>query len=315
MMAAYQAERWISEALASVLAQTVGVSEIVVVDDGSTDGTAAAVRQALRCTAVPWRLIETPNGGPSRARNLGWRAAKGAWIQFLDADDTLAPHKLAAQCASAEHALPETAGVLGAWCRVSETKGRRVQAPLMIPRMTGDPQASWLAAEGFFPLASALIRRAWLERVGGFDETLRMVEDIDLILRMAFAGANFIMAGVDEPGYFYRDVPGSLSADKVALARGIARNARMALAHWSAEGTLDESRRDLLAEILASAVHVLAAGASEEAAEVASVVERIAPGYLPTRSVVAACAARFLGLYRAERLAATMRGLKARFRA
>ena len=84
----YNASAWIREALQSVVEQRypVDLLDILVVDDCSTDGSAEIADSYLASAPVRGRLIRTAKGGPSRARNIGWRQAQGEWIQFLDAD-------------------------------------------------------------------------------------------------------------------------------------------------------------------------------------------------------------------------------------
>ena len=94
---AYNAERFIATAIASVLAQTRPATEILVIDDGSTDSTAA------RATAAGARVIAQRNQGPASARNTGIREAGEAWVAFLDADDAWTPDKLDRQWAAHEH--------------------------------------------------------------------------------------------------------------------------------------------------------------------------------------------------------------------
>src|SRR5438105_429631 len=89
----HNASRWIRETLASVVAQNHDGLQIIVVDDGSTDDSAAIVDREFSDAT----LIRTPNRGASHARNTGTEAAFGDFIQYLDADDLLAPGKLAAQ--------------------------------------------------------------------------------------------------------------------------------------------------------------------------------------------------------------------------
>jgi len=92
---AYNAQATLAAALRSALQQSVPPLEVLVVDDGSVDGTAAVAE-----TFGPQvRLIRQPNGGPGAARNTGIRAARGAWIGLLDADDTWLPTKLEHQLA------------------------------------------------------------------------------------------------------------------------------------------------------------------------------------------------------------------------
>ena len=90
----YNSAAWLAETLASALAQTWTDREIIVIDDGSTDNSAAVARSF---TARGVQLVTQANAGAAAARNAGLRLARGDYIQFLDADDLLAPDKLARQ--------------------------------------------------------------------------------------------------------------------------------------------------------------------------------------------------------------------------
>src|SRR5262245_37375401 len=90
----YNAERWVATAIESALAQTWTNKEIVVINDGSRDQSLAAAR---RFEAQGVRVLDQPNRGAAAARNAGLRATSGAFVQFLDADDLLAPDKIERQ--------------------------------------------------------------------------------------------------------------------------------------------------------------------------------------------------------------------------
>src|SRR5262245_58403046 len=89
----YNAERWISEAIESALAQTWAAKEVIVVDDGSTDRSLDIIRKFDG--RIRWET--GPNRGGGRARNRLLELASGEWLQYLDADDYLLPEKIAAQ--------------------------------------------------------------------------------------------------------------------------------------------------------------------------------------------------------------------------
>jgi glycosyltransferase involved in cell wall biosynthesis len=89
--------RLLREAVASVLAQTYRPIEIVIVDDGSTDDTAAVADELARSSPETIVVIHQPNGGPGAARQRGLERARGSFIQFLDSDDLLLPGKFTAQ--------------------------------------------------------------------------------------------------------------------------------------------------------------------------------------------------------------------------
>src|SRR5688572_32856810 len=94
LIPAYNAERWIGATIRSALAQTWPDTEIIVIDDGSRDGTLAIAR-GFQSRSV--KVVTQPNTGAAGARNAALELAQGAYIQWLDADDLLAPDKIAAQ--------------------------------------------------------------------------------------------------------------------------------------------------------------------------------------------------------------------------
>ncbi len=94
----FNREKSLGDAITSALRQTLPAAEIVVVDDGSTDGSAAVAE----CFGPPVRVIRRANGGAAAARNRGIAEATGDWIAFLDSDDVWAPEKLQRQAAAAE---------------------------------------------------------------------------------------------------------------------------------------------------------------------------------------------------------------------
>ncbi len=175
----YNRAHVLPRALASVRAQTHAVTEIIVVDDGSADDSAALVAREFPEAFV----ISQPNHGVSHARNRGIDAASGDWLAFLDSDDEWCRDKLERQLAAL--ALePETRV-----CHTDEMwirRGRRVN-----PCNRHHKQGGWIFHR-CLPLcvispSAVLLRRDVLEDLGGFDETLPACEDYDLWLRLSAA--------------------------------------------------------------------------------------------------------------------------------
>ena len=201
--------RLLGEAIDSALAQTLGGVDVIVVDDGSTDDTPTVLaRYAGRI-----RVLPQSNQGLAAARNAGLATARGTYVAFLDADDVLAPAKLAEQVAVLERAptvgwtycdvLIETVAT-GARVTASERFGYRSRA------LDG-----WLFPElihgNFIPAIAPLVRRTALDVVGGFDERLTALEDWDLWLRLALsAEARYSPAVLAT----YRVRPGGMSEDR-----------------------------------------------------------------------------------------------------
>ena len=93
----YQAEKFVARAFHSVVNQTIGVRELICVDDGSTDNTLKKLEQLAEASSLPCQIVSSDHRGAAIARNTGLERATGEYIQFLDADDELLPRKLEEQ--------------------------------------------------------------------------------------------------------------------------------------------------------------------------------------------------------------------------
>ena len=173
----YNYGKYLARAIDSILAQTYAVSEILVVDDGSSDNT----REVATSFGDRVRYIYQQNAGRAAARNHGIREATGDWVALLDADDWWLPEKIGLQ-AKALAAQPEAAVVYTS-VRCQDPDGGTINW-----RAT-DPDRLWPAlryANCVTGSASAvLIRRDVLLAEGGFDESLRECEDWDCWVRLA----------------------------------------------------------------------------------------------------------------------------------
>ncbi len=209
----YNSASLVTEAIDSVLKQTLVPAEIVVVDDGSTDDTrlrVAAYGQAIR-------YVYQENQGVAAARNTGLRLAGQEFIAFLDADDVWHPRKLEVQLA-----------VLGGSPELAMLGTEVFDWPTAaIPAARPDPEAaiefvSWdrLAIKNYFVTSSVVVRRSVLEKAGEFDRELRGPEDYDLWLRIAELG---VVANLPQPLTGYRSVAGSLGKQAVSMEAGMRR--------------------------------------------------------------------------------------------
>jgi glycosyltransferase involved in cell wall biosynthesis len=167
----------VKEAVESVLRQSCRDFELIVVDDGSADGTASK----LTGSGFDLRLIYQTRKGVSAARNLGVQSARGKYVAFLDSDDLWQPRKLEIQLAYMEQ-HPEIA-----ICQTEEMwlrNGVRVNAKVKHRKPSGDIFARSLELCLVSPSA-VMIRKDFFETMGGFDEDLPLCEDYDLWLRIA----------------------------------------------------------------------------------------------------------------------------------
>ena len=203
---AFDVARFIGAALDSVLAQTVSDWEMVVVDDGSQDGTAAVVA-SRRDPRI--RLVRQANAGVSVARSRAIAEARGEAILFLDADDWLAPDALARLLASLR-AAPEAVGAYGAFAFVAEDAGpgdpplRRKTGPFP----AGDILERLLVENLFANGGHLMLRRAAVDRAGSFLSHVRYGEDWEYWTRLALQGPFAVVPGA-EPLLFVRQRGGS----------------------------------------------------------------------------------------------------------
>ncbi len=223
-MAAKNYARFLPAAVDSVFAQTFADWELVVVDDGSSDDTPAAVRPYLTDSRV--RYLRSDRLGQSRAKNLGVRMSRGEIVAFLDADDAWEPTKLAKQLARFD-GRPDV-GVV--FCRRSliGEDGRPLPPRPGQARPAALPTGRVLDAmfvQNFVCFSSAVVRREVFARVGGFDPEWDLAIDYDLWLRVA---RHYAFDAVDEELVRYRTGHGNLSkklSDRVATAFAIMHRA------------------------------------------------------------------------------------------
>ena len=202
----FNGERFLAQALGSVFAQDHRPLEVIVIDDGSTDASAAVARSFDEVI-----LIQQGNGGPAAARNAGLSRATGSLFTFLDADDQMAPGRLTTQV---EHL--RTHPDIG--CVIMK------QELLLEPGMT---VPSWVRPLGAPDdvvgglMVTAMVRVEAAQLVGGFDPSYRVCEDVDWLFRLREAGVELeILPAVGVLRRIHRDnASHQVSAMRSALTR------------------------------------------------------------------------------------------------
>lgn len=214
----HNAERWLAATLESALRQTWPAVEIIVINDGSTDGSLALAR---RFEARGVRVIDQPNRGASAARNHGLRLARGDFIQFLDADDLLSPAKIERQLDLLRTRPPGTVASC-AWGRFREDPAGAAFVDTVVFRDFAPLDFLMLAGEtGAMMHPSAwLVPRTVTERAGPWNEELTLNDDGEYFCRVLLAGTGIAFCpGADARSYYRSGLPGSLSQQRGERAR------------------------------------------------------------------------------------------------
>ncbi len=212
----YNVEAYISHTLTSALAQTHDAFEVILVDDGSTDGTLAVARSFSDCRL---RVVEQANAGAAAARNHGLRLSRGEYVLFLDADDLISCDHLTALEAAIDGKEKHIA--FGQWDRFCtdpakttfpDRPGYHVKSP-----------AKWLAQEwrGAQPMMQCgmfLLPRKLLDIYGGWDERLTLIDDFEFFARL-ISGSRGLVHAPDAKLYYRSGLGASLSTrnDRVAF--------------------------------------------------------------------------------------------------
>ena len=199
----YNHGRCLARAVQSLIDQTYAHTQIVVVDDGSSDDTAAVARSF----GARVEYVHQANAGLSAARNTGLRHARGEWVVFLDADDWLPPDALR-QHLEAAQSHPAASVFCGGW-RVVDDQGALLhenEAPAFQP-----DSFHGLLPYNPGPCHAYMVRKRVLDKAGPFDAGLRSCEDWDMWLRIAAAGQEFVR--VPAMVAVYRRAPGTMSTN------------------------------------------------------------------------------------------------------
>lgn len=213
---------YVQEAIDSVLAQTYTDYEIIVIDDGSTDGTGEALRERYGGRI---RYVLQDNQRQSAARNTGVRMAEGELLAFLDSDDRFLPFYLQEQVAAL--AANPNCGLVCCGAYLIDQAGARIGTEIRPWEVASIPDLEHCIIACPILLGYVLLQKRHYVRVGGLDHALQVHEDWDLFLRLLLSGVSFAWnkAILCE----YRVHPGSVQHDALASVDAIERLIEKAL--------------------------------------------------------------------------------------
>lgn len=202
VIATYNMRQYLPQAIDSVLAQDYPFTEIIVIDDGSTDGTEEVMELFQGVDNI--RYIKTENLGQPKAKNRGLTESNGDYIAFCDADDIWHPHKLFKQLPLFEN---PAVGVVYSEVSYIDKDGQEIERNIPYERYSGKV-TPYLLMKNFVPFGTAVIRKECITKSGIFNETIPMGIDWDLWLRYSL---DWEFCYLSERTYSYRIWPGQMS--------------------------------------------------------------------------------------------------------
>jgi glycosyltransferase involved in cell wall biosynthesis len=308
---AYNAAEWIAETIESVLHQTYNDLEVIVVNDGSIDRTVEIAKDILRQGRFSYLIVDQENRGPSAARNRGWRTAHGAWIQFLDADDLLHPRKIELQV---EHQQSNFAAdvIYSDWQPLRWTdRGWEKDQYVNTPLIGENTLADLLQTGNFIHLGSALFGSDVLRRIGGFDESHWLIEDVELDIKIAIGKGVFVKAPSNGPLFWYRDRPRSLSkSDQTEFIEGCIRNAKLVERHLHHTQGCSAQITEAIIGVYLQGARYFAEQDWRRFEQILADIESLRPGFLPAAPLRLRALSRVLGYRNAEWVSVFYRRLK-----
>jgi glycosyltransferase involved in cell wall biosynthesis len=270
----FNAERWIAQAIESALAQTWPDREVIVVDDGSTDGSIEVIRRFE--DRIKWE--SGPNQGSNVTRNRLLNLANGDWLQYLDADDYLMPFKIANQ-AGFLASRQDVDVVFGPVTLDHTTRANSRLELLPIPQ----PHDPWvLLARWYLPQTGApLWRKQAIEDVGGWKPDQPACQEHELYLRLLMAGKRFCY--FESNGAVYRQWSETTlwKADKPRTRRLRLEIEQRAEAFLRSRSELTADRLWAINQARFETARLVWQVDPAEAIEVAKAINRSQPGFVP----------------------------------
>ena len=308
----YNAAKFLEKTVNSVFSQTYSDYELILIDDGSTDNTA----EIINSYGDRVRAKFTPNRGASSARNLGTSLATGNFIQYLDADDILLPNALAKRITALEQT--DTDISYSNWQKLEENLSGDFELGELITRkiedINEDPEIA-IFTDFWGPPASLMYRKAIVDKIGGWNESLPIIQDARFLLDASLFGAKFVhVAEIDS--YYRVHKKNSLSKrSRTAFAQDCFNNACQVENFWlQRKGKISEEQRNALIKVYGGLARFFFEHNRPLFFKITRKIYDLAPNYLPSHPRSLYWLSKYLGYETAEAIALKYRQLKQNFR-
>lgn len=303
----YNAASFLEETLESVFCQTYSNIEVILIDDGSTDNTA----QIIRSFGSKVRAEFGSNRGASVARNRGTQIAQGEVIQYLDADDLLEKDALEKRMKALKTSGADVA--YSDWQYLEKKEDGRFRLGYLESRriedIHNDPQIAVFTAQFWAPPAALLYHRSVVNAIGGWNESLPIIQDARFLLDAVLVGGKFVH--VPGLGAYYRVHGASLShRNPTAFAQDIFCNACQVETFWRNNGGITPERHKALIAAYAQVARFFFEHDRLKFFEVVRKISALDPNYLPSGPKILRLLSRLVGYEEAESMALVYRQFK-----
>lgn len=303
----YNSAKWLPQTLESAFSQTYLNIEIIAIDDGSTDNTL----DILRSFGHKIKFASGPNRGASAARNIGTKLADGEFIQYLDADDLLMPNAIEQKWEALEQDRADVAysdwqkleEQLDATFELGETVARTIE------EIHVDPQIA-LFSDFWAPPAALLYRRHIIDKIGGWNEALPIVEDARFLLDAALWGGTFVRVPQTLAVYRVHRTDSLSKRDKSAFILCCYVNAGQIEEFWQEHGGVTVERKTALLKVYGQVARFFFEHDRAKFHEIIERIRQLEPNYLPTGIQSLRLLSQWFGYEQAESIALTYRRIK-----
>ncbi|MBH8561048.1 glycosyltransferase [Nostoc sp. CENA67] len=303
----YNAERFLTETIESVFSQTFADYEIILVDDGSTDGTA----EVIKSFGYRVRAEFGSNRGASVARNLGTALARGKFIQYLDADDLLRPDALEKRV----HALISNDAdvAYSDWQRLEENEAGEFLLGNIIARRIEDvhvdPQIA-LFTDFWSPPAALLYHRRIVEAIGAWNESLPIIQDARFLLDAALMGGKFVYVPGVQADYRVHKANSLSRRHPIKFVLDCFNNACQVEEFWKANGGITPERQVTLEKVYGGVARFFFEYDRSKFYEILARIHNLNPNYLPSGPRILRQLSKWFGYEQAEAIALNYRRMK-----